>query len=160
MAMTALALASALTVAACATRVDTHGNLPDPDRMSQIKPGKTQAEVQQLIGSPSSVAAFDRKTWYYISQRNETFAIFKPEVDDRKILVIRFDDKGVVETVDSLGLEEAKNIKPVERVTPTAGNELTVIEQMLGNFGRFNKKPPSNPSPTGGPGGPAGPSGY
>lgn len=155
--MAAFALASAVTVAACATRVDTHGNLPDPDRMAQVKPGKTQAEVQQLIGSPSSIAAFDRKTWYYISQRNETFAIFKPEVDARHVVVIRFDDKGVVEAVDNLGLEEAKNIKPVERVTPTAGNELTVIEQMLGNFGRFNKKGSGMPSTVGGPGGPGAP---
>lgn len=155
--MAAFAFASALAVGACATRVDTHGNLPDPDRMAQVKPGKTQAEIQQLLGSPSSIAAFDRKTWYYISQRNETFAIFKPEIDARNVVVIRFDDKGVVEAVDNLGLEEAKNIKPVERVTPTAGNELTVIEQMLGNFGRFNKKGSGMPSTVGGPTGPGAP---
>jgi hypothetical protein len=45
----------------------------------------------------------------------------------------------VVDDMKIIGIEEAKQITPNERVTPTLGRELTVLQQLLGNLGRFNK---------------------
>jgi hypothetical protein len=45
----------------------------------------------------------------------------------------------MVSQVQTLGLEQARTIEPVERETPTAGNKLTLFGQLFGNFGRFNK---------------------
>jgi len=152
-ALAALGVAAfGLALAACSPRVTANGNLPDSERLAQIAPGKqTRQQVQQLLGSPSSVTAFNGETWFYISQRTETVAFFRPEINDRKVVVIRFDQKGVVEEVETLGLESARNLQPVERTTPTAGNEMTVIEQMVGNFGRFARKDEKKQSPTGSP---------
>lgn len=142
-----------LAAGACSPRVTATGNLPDPEKLAQIAPGKqTRQQVQQLLGSPSSVTAFNGETWFYISQRTETVAFFRPEIQDRQVVVIRFDQNGVVEDVETLGLESARNLQPVERVTPTAGNEMTVLEQMIGNFGRFRKDekkkgPTDSPAP-------------
>jgi hypothetical protein len=36
------------------------------------------------------------------------------------------------------GVEDGRIVEPVERTTPTYGQELTVMQQLLGNFGRFN----------------------
>jgi len=52
---------------------------------------------------------------------------------------VRFDDKGVVSSIEALGLEDGRNVELVERATPTAGNEMTILEQVLGNMGKFNK---------------------
>jgi outer membrane protein assembly factor BamE (lipoprotein component of BamABCDE complex) len=141
-----------LILSACSPRVTANGNLPDPERLAQIAPGKqTRQQVQQLLGSPSSVTAFNGETWFYISQRTEAVAFFRPEIQDRQVVVIRFNKNGVVEDIETLGLESARNLQPVERVTPTAGNEMTVLEQMIGNFGRFAKKDEKKQSPTGTP---------
>ncbi len=129
-----------LVGAACESRLDTRGNLPDPERLAEIRAGQhTREEVSEILGSPSSVAVFDQETWYYISKRTETVAFFEPEVNQRQVIILRFDDQGVVTEVTSLGLEDGHVIEPVDRVTPTAGNELTLIEQLVGNLGRFNK---------------------
>jgi len=135
-----LAIGTALLVAACAPRIATHGNLPDPDRLAEVVPGQiAKGEVAEILGSPSSIAAFDEETWYYISERKETTAFLAPDVTERKVVIVRFDDKGVVSAVETLGLEDGRNVELVERSTPTAGNEMTILEQVLGNMGRFNK---------------------
>ena len=132
-----------LMLSACAPRVETNGNLPDPERLAEINDGGfSREEVSEILGSPSSIAVFEGEVWYYISKRTETLAFFEPEVKDQKVVVIHFDKKGMVSQVQTLGLEQARSIVPAERETPTAGNELTLFDQLIGNLGRFNKPSP------------------
>ena len=63
----------------------------------------------------------------------------KPEKNSRKILVVKFDKDGKVAKVDTVGLEAGQVINPIQRKTMTHGNKMTVIEQMVGNLGRFKK---------------------
>ena len=130
----------ALSLSACESRKNTRGNLLDPERVEDIRPGElNRDEVVEILGSPSSITPFGSDTWYYISQRIETFAFFEPKVMERQIVVVSFDKKGIVSKIDTLGLEKGQKIIPVARKTPTHGNEMTVLEQMVGNLGRFKK---------------------
>ena len=136
----------ALGLSACESRLNTRGNLLDPERIADIRPGElSRDEVAEILGSPSSITPFGSDTWYYISQRTETFAFFSPKVIESQILVISFNKDGKVVKVDTLGLEQGQFINPIERTTPTHGNKLTVIEQMIGNLGRFKKKRTQKP---------------
>ena len=127
---------------ACAPRVDIRGNLPDPDLIADIEVGHiTKPEVAAMISSPSSISPFSSDTWYYVGERTESFAFFESEVKERKILAIRFDQKGVAREVETYGLEDARPIVMVGRVTPTAGKDFTVLRQLFGNIGRFEGKP-------------------
>src|SRR3546814_12578917 len=67
----------------------------------------------------------------------------KPEVVDRQVLVITFDETGIVEGTKTFGMADAQEIEPVERETPTEGRDLTLIQQLFGNIGRFSS-PMSN----------------
>lgn len=134
----AILIAAVFVIEACTPRVAIRGNLPDPDLLADIEVGQVgKRDVADSIGSPSSIAPFQGETWYYISERTETVAFFKPEVLERKIVIIRFDKKGIVKEVKSLGLEAGQDINMIARVTPTAGKELTIIKQLFGNIGRF-----------------------
>ncbi|MGH6933416.1 MAG: outer membrane protein assembly factor BamE [Dongiaceae bacterium] len=125
---------------ACATRVDTRGNLPDPDDVLAVHPGaQDKQQVAEILGTPSTLGTFDDKIWYYVSKRTETVAFFQPKVTDQQVVVITFDDLDMVEDVKLYGLEDALAIQPVARETPTYGQELTIIQQLLGNVGRFVK---------------------
>jgi len=129
-----------LMLTACAPRVEMNGNLPDPERLAEIKDGGfSREEVAEILGSPSSVTVLEDEVWYYISKRTETLAFFEPDVSAQQVVVIHFDKKGMVSKVQTLGLEQARTIEPAERETPTAGNELTFFDQLIGNLGRFNK---------------------
>lgn len=134
-------VAVALGASACASRLDSRGVLLDPERVAEIRPGEqTRREVAEILGSPSSITTFGDDTWYYISKRTSTFAFFAPKVTHRQVIVVSFNKDGKVEKIDTLGLEQSRVITPVERKTPTFGNEMTVLEQVIGNLGRFRQK--------------------
>jgi outer membrane protein assembly factor BamE (lipoprotein component of BamABCDE complex) len=134
-------ISTALMLGACESRISTRGNLPDPDLLASIEPGEaSRDEVALLLGSPSSVAMFENETWFYISQRTETFAFFEPEVMERQVIIVQFDNAGVLKTVATRDIADGQNVLPVERETPTLGNEPTLFQQFFGNLGRFNNK--------------------
>ena len=131
-------LAAAIIVAGCQGRIDVRGNLPSPDLLQDIEVGHiTKNEVVELLGSPSSVSPFSGDTWYYISERTKSVAFFEPEILERKVIAIMFDQSGVARKLKSYGIEDARRIQMVERTTPTAGRELTILKQLFGNIGRF-----------------------
>lgn len=135
-----LALVALLSAAACTPTVDQRGNLPNPDMVQQIKPGKsTRDDVLNALGTPSTTMTYGGETWHYISARSETKAFFAPEFTERKVLSITFDQNGVVRDLSAKGLEDGQDIQSVERITPTAGKELSILEQLIGNVGRFSK---------------------
>ena len=122
----------------CEPIVDVRGNLPSKDLLQDIEVGYIKkSEVVDLLGSPSSVSPFESDTWFYISERTETVAFFEPEIKERKVLVIKFDGKGVARELKTYGLDDARRIEIVSRTTPTAGKELTILKQLFGNLGRF-----------------------
>jgi outer membrane protein assembly factor BamE (lipoprotein component of BamABCDE complex) len=131
--------------AGCANPVDQHGNLPEADRLSQIKPGTTdKATVTQLLGSPSSVAMFDGNTWLYISQKKRPRPVLQPELLDQEVLAIDFDDKGIVRDIEHRTMADGETVVPNPNATPAPGREFTVLEQLIGNFGKFTAKSKSD----------------
>ncbi len=128
-----------LCLASCSPVVDARGyTLSDVDR-SQIIEGQSGTEdVRALLGSPSATSGFGNATWYYISSRKETLGFFAPEVAEQNVLAIHFDEAGLVDRVEQYDQSQSRPVEFVSKETPTEGHEMTVLEQMLGNFGRFN----------------------
>jgi len=134
-----LFVAALATLAGCGFPTNERGNLPKADLLAQIKPGVTDKNsVKALLGTPSSVAAFDGDTWYYISKEERQIAFLKPEVLNQQVYAVHFDDKGIVTEVSHKGLDDAQSMTPNPSATPAPGREFTFLEQLIGNFGKFN----------------------
>ena len=130
-------LAAAVVAVGCAPRIDVHGHIGAPDALDGIRPGvQTQAQVAELLGTPTVVATFDDARWYYVTRRTETVSFYDPELIAQRVVVIAFDENGVVESVDSFAAEEARAIDPVDDETPTRGRSFGLLEQLFGNLGR------------------------
>lgn len=125
-------------LSACTPMKATHGNLLGEDRTSQIEVGvSTREDVFRTLGSPTTVSPFDNNVWYYMGQKMEKRGIFDKEVKDERIVVVQFDEKNTVSAFDTM--ENARlNVPISDSKTPTYGNEVSVIQQMLGNLGKFN----------------------
>jgi len=133
------ALLLAAGLGACSPQVQTHGDKVEADRVARISPGaQSKDDVIRLLGSPSSTAVFDDETWYYISSVVENNSIFDREVTERQVLVVRFDNGGVVRAVEEFGLERGRKVNIVDRETPSFGESQSFLQQILGNIGRFN----------------------
>jgi outer membrane protein assembly factor BamE (lipoprotein component of BamABCDE complex) len=123
---------------ACDPRVNVRGNTPDPELVEEIQPGSsTRNDVVRLLGTPSTLSTFRDNTWYYMGHRSEELAFFKPEILERSVLVVNFDASGTVTETKLYQLEDGAEVDPVDRVTPTEGREMTVMQQLFGNIGRY-----------------------
>ena len=122
----------------CTARETTRGNFLYAEDIDSIKPTiSTQTDVMRTLGTPTAKAVFDEQTWYYVGLKTEKESFFDEKVVEKQVYKIVFDEQNIVKTV---ALEESENVDvPVSsRVTPTSGNEVTFIQQVLGNIGKFN----------------------
>ncbi len=131
-------LLAAAALSACTPTEATRGNIVEDYRIAEVVPGiSTRQNVLQSMGSPSTQAPFDDNVWYYIGQKTEKRGILDPKVIDKKVIVVSFDEQGIVQAVDNV-TADAIDVPHVRRKTPTSGNEMSVMQQLLGNVGRFN----------------------
>jgi outer membrane protein assembly factor BamE (lipoprotein component of BamABCDE complex) len=144
-----LALAVVM-LAACDNIADLRGFAPTPGAVDKLEVGtQSREDIQRLIGSPSSVATFNPNVWYYISEKQEYWGPSRPWISEQSVIQITFNETGRVQNIKYFDLKDAQNITMVARITPTSGKELTVLEQILGNVGKF-----SGPRQSGNPGAP------
>ena len=54
------------------------------------------------------------------------------------MIYIAFDENGVVDSIGRLNREDGKQIEYVGRDTQTAGQRISLLQQLFGNIGRFN----------------------
>lgn len=143
-----LPLVLAVSVSACEPEIHTRGNMLPQSKISDLRAGSTtRAQVTSLLGTPSTTSLFDEgETWFYIGSRTRQVALHSVEEVERQVLAVSFDKQGLLAQVKSLNKEDGTEITLVERTTPTAGNELTLMEQFMGNIGRFSGSSEKNPS--------------
>ncbi len=138
----------------CEPNFNQRGFAPTPGSVEKLEVGtQSREDVIRLVGSPSAVSTFNPNIWYYISETQESFAFLKPVISEQKVIQLTFNDSGRIQGIKNYDLKDAENIAMVQRITPTSGKELTALEQILGNVGKFNpssKNPASQGAPTGG----------
>ena len=131
----------AVAVVACAPQTRTRGHVIDEAAIDGIEVGSSsQDDVAGALGSPSSINEFGDITWYYISARTERTAFFEDELLDQQVVAIAFDDSGTVSAIERYDTEDRWNLQLVQRETPTHGRKLGILQQLIGNIGRFTKE--------------------
>ena len=147
-----LPLLAFLFLAACTPVTANRGNLLEDYQMKEIVSGQdTKDDVIRKIGSPTAISPFNDNTWYYMGQITEKRGIFDAKVVKERIVVVNFGQDGIVTAVNERR-DGREDVPLVKRETPTSGNEMTFVQQMLGNLGKFNKQDTTNAATTAGTG--------
>lgn len=124
-----------LATSACQPTLSNRGNLVDDDRLSQIKVGETdQATVQTILGPPTMVGTFDKKSWYYSGKRTEKEAFFKPDTLAERTIMIHFSDAGTIDKLTEISADQQVAIAPETAITPTEGRAMGVVDQIIENM--------------------------
>lgn len=135
-------------LAACSPTISQRGYVPNEDLLAEIRPGiDNKDSVLSTFGSPSTISSVEGNSWYYISSIHEQLAFYREEAVDREIVAVYFDENGNVEQLGYYGLEDGKIVNFISRETPTRGKELTFLQQMFGNLGRFGGATRADPTP-------------
>ncbi len=129
-----------LMLAACIPpRVNNRGHVDAFDRLKDVNVGvTTRDDIQTMLGSPSITNNFGEEIWYYVHHKKEAVAFLEPEITEQNVTRITFNAQGVVSGVTGYDSADRKDIAIASETTPTEGHELGVLEQLLGNVGRFN----------------------
>ena len=120
-----------------------NGNMPTGDKVSQIKVGQTMEEVEDILGSPSSVSTLNENEWIYMSSTLKKVAFFTPKVIDRDVLTIRFDNGGTVSKISRLNKDDGKKVKIDSDETQSGGHNPGFFKKYFGGVGTYMPIGPS-----------------
>ena len=131
LAQAGLVTLSLLVVAGC-TETRQHGYVLEEGAIEQIPIGSSREYVMLALGTPSTTSTIGNETFYYISRTTRQTGFFNPRTIDQRVLAVYFDANGQVRDIANYGLVDGRVFDFVDRVTPTGGQELSIIGQILG----------------------------
>ena len=125
-----------LVLSACEARVTVHGYAPDATEQQEIEPGiDTIFSLEERIGRPATAGLLSDNTWYYVQTTVKHLTYHRPEIIDRKVFAIDFDEDGVVSNTAGYGLEDGRVINLNTRVTETDAKRVGILTALFGNIG-------------------------
>jgi outer membrane protein assembly factor BamE (lipoprotein component of BamABCDE complex) len=127
-----------LAVSACTATYDQHGYAPAPALLDSVRLGVDRAQdVERKLGTPSDLGVESDTVWFYLSSEVENFAYRAPVVVERRLVAVRFNEAGIVQSIGVTGYQDGREVPLVIRTTRTFGDEIGFFEQLLGNLFNF-----------------------
>lgn len=134
----AVAAACFAILSACSATYSNHGYVPTEFELENVLVGvDTRETVEEIVGRPNSTGVLADGAWYYIASRIKYYAYRKPEVIEREILAISFDDGGTVQNIERFGLEDGRVVAFSRRVTTSSVQGTTFWRQLIASIGNF-----------------------
>jgi outer membrane protein assembly factor BamE (lipoprotein component of BamABCDE complex) len=132
-------LIALLMIASCVSRIEKHGYMFEMSDYEMVKEGVTSKErVLNLMGSPTIIESnFNEDLWIYFSEDVRHFLFFKPKPISRKIVVLDFDELGVVKKIDQYLLrDENKKFAFSKETTPVKDHNHGWFKSIYSNVGQ------------------------
>jgi len=128
-------------LSSCAQPINIHGNRISLKSFDIIEPGKTtEQQVLEQLGKPVITQDYGPRSWIYVESKSQDTVLSGKKFLNRTIVRISFSETGIATSVDIIPYDKELNPNIATRKTPTAGQEITVFQQLIGNFGRFENK--------------------
>jgi outer membrane protein assembly factor BamE (lipoprotein component of BamABCDE complex) len=125
-----------ISLNSCSGRISSHGVLNIENKIHTIIERKLEkAEVQALLGPPSTISAFEFNKWYYINSKIKHFAIYKPEIINHKVYEIVFNSDNQALEVNTYDEEDFNKIEFNQDYTDTRGNKKSLLQNILKGVG-------------------------
>ena len=128
-------VALALGLVGCGGETFQRGYVLPEGALQQIPLGASQEQVLLVLGTPSTVATVSGEAFYYISQKaDRPVAFMQTKITDQRVIAVYFDRDRKVQRLAEYGTKDGHVFDFVSQTTPTAGNDLNVINTMMHNL--------------------------
>lgn len=108
------------------------GYILEPNSLNYIPLKSSMDQVLLVLGSPSFISYFDKKTFYYISQKRYRFASFsKGKIVDRKVLVIDFNSNDEVIRLANYGLKDGRIFNFIGKTTDVPEHDRNILKEIF-----------------------------
>lgn len=123
----------------CSGRISNHGVLNIEKHITSIVNDKLEkAEIEALLGPPSTISAFEFNKWYYINNTIKHMAFYKPEIIKLTVYEIIFNKENQAIKINTYNQENLNEISFNLDVTKTRGNEKPLLQYILKGIGNSN----------------------
>mgnify|MGYP006269620921 CR=1 FL=1 len=131
-----LALFLLTGIAGCGQQTINHGHQLNERVVDRLQENtSTKQDVLRALGSPAGFGALDPNVWIYPSLKTTKKPVEAAELEQVRTLVLTFNDAGVLTQKEIVRQTDPVMAQPVDKKTPTHGQSLGIIDQMLGNVG-------------------------
>ena len=94
-------------------------------------------DILKIIGPPSSISNFDKNKWFYIQTKKENQSLFKlgiKKIEENNILIVSFNNKGILEEKNILDLNDMNNVKYVKDITEKEYKQNNTLYKILSSL--------------------------
>ena len=124
----------------CIKNTERHGYLFELSDYQILQEGITSKErVIKIMGSPTIISTLTPdESWIYYSEDVESILFFLPDVTDRKILSLKFDETQTLRKIENFDLrDEDKNLKFFPDYTQVGSNKIGFFKSLFSNVGQI-----------------------
>ena len=125
-----------------------HGFKSLQEKFNKITINKTNKnDMLKIVGPPSSVSNFNKNKWFYIERMKTNQTIFKlgiKKIDKNNILIVEFNNKGILKDKKILKLNDMNDIKYVKAITEKEFKQNNILFNILSSLREKANAPAKN----------------
>ena len=125
-----------------------HGFKSLQEKFNKITINKTNKnDMLKIVGPPSSVSNFNKNKWFYIERMKTNQSIFKlgiKKINTNNILIVEFNNKGILKDKKILKLNDMNDIKYVKAITEKEFKQNNILFNILSSLREKANAPAKN----------------
>ena len=129
---------------------NNHGLISLQAKYDKITINKTNKnDILKIIGPPSSISSFDKNKWFYIQTKKENQSLFKlgiKKIEKNNILIVKFNNKGILERKKILNLNDMNDIKYSKDITEKEFKQNNTLYKIFSSLREKANAPTRNKS--------------
>ncbi len=134
-----LSIGLVIALGACTPTFRNHGYVPPEEELQTLVVGvDSRATVDDIIGAPSASGLLSGGDYYYVRSRVKEVGFRRPQVIDRQVLAISFDERDTIANIERFSLADGNIVPLTRRVTDSSVVGKGFLRQLLGNFGNID----------------------
>ena len=115
--------------------VKNHGIIALEKKSDQIMLSKSNKnDVLDILGKPSTISLFDKNSWFYMESEKVNQSLFKlgkSKIQKNNILLISFNNYGIVDTKKIYTINDMKKLNIVKNTTVKKYDETSFAGKLL-----------------------------
>ncbi len=127
---------------------NNHGFISLQAKFEKITINQTNKnDILNIIGPPSSVSNFDKNKWFYIQRTKTNQSLFKlgiKKIDKNNILIVQFNNKGILEDKRILNLNDMNDVNYVKNITEKEFKQNDVLFKIFSSLREKANAPSRN----------------
>ncbi len=133
---TAALVAGCFWLAGCSGQIIKQGHQFQDADVAQVREGMGKDQVVLALGTPDTQSTSGGGSYYYISTiAQQRMAFMAPEITDRRVVAVYFNNKDKVERIANYGMKDGKVFDFVKRETPTYSHDQGILKELFRNIG-------------------------